>query len=186
MVVPEFTEHYEVPVLIWIYGGGYMSGTATLDIYDADLVAATSDVIVASMQYRVGAFGFLYLTPDLPPGSEDAPGNLGLWDQALAIQWIKANIAAFGGDPELCTLFGESAGGGSNDDKFHLYSLLQRTIFNLTEPPEKVLTRYLCRCEGMNRETVIYESYGNRKPRTVANWGQEGTNYNTRLPLCVY
>lgn len=104
---------FQVPVLIWIYGGGYMSGTATLDIYDADMVAATSDVIVASMQYRVGAFGFLYLTPELPTGSEEAPGNLGLWDQALAVQWIKANIANFGGDPELCTLFGESAGGGS-------------------------------------------------------------------------
>ncbi|XP_046683758.1 acetylcholinesterase-like [Homalodisca vitripennis] len=116
----------KVPVLIWIYGGGYMSGTATLDIYDADLVAATSDVIVASMQYRVGAFGFLYLTPDLPPGSEDAPGNLGLWDQALAIQWIKANIAAFGGDPELCTLFGESAGGGSVS--LHLVSPVTRGL----------------------------------------------------------
>lgn len=90
-----------------------MSGTATLDVYDADMVAATSDVIVASMQYRVGAFGFLYLQPDLPRGSEDAPGNMGLWDQALAIRWIKENIAAFGGDPELMTLFGESAGGGS-------------------------------------------------------------------------
>lgn len=103
----------QVPVLIWIYGGGYMSGTATLDLYDASMVAATCDVIVASMQYRVGAFGFLYLQPDLPRGSEDAPGNVGLWDQALAIRWIKENVAAFGGDPELMTLFGESAGGGS-------------------------------------------------------------------------
>lgn len=103
----------KVPVLVWIYGGGFMSGTTTLDIYDADIMAATSDVIVASMQYRVGAFGFLYLNNFFPKGSEETPGNMGLWDQTLAIKWIKANAAAFGGDPELITLFGESAGGSS-------------------------------------------------------------------------
>lgn len=106
-------ERPKVPVLIWIYGGGYMSGTSTLDIYDADIIAATSDVIVASMQYRVGSFGFLYLNEYFPKNSEEMPGNMGLWDQALAIRWIKENAAAFGGDPELITLFGESAGGGS-------------------------------------------------------------------------
>ncbi|XP_066248312.1 acetylcholinesterase-like [Euwallacea similis] len=106
-------ERPKVPVLIWIYGGGYMSGTSTLDIYDADIIAATSDVIVASMQYRVGSFGFLYLNKYFPKESMETPGNMGLWDQALAIRWIKDNVASFGGDPELITLFGESAGGGS-------------------------------------------------------------------------
>lgn len=106
-------ERPKVPVLIWIYGGGYMSGTSTLDIYDADIIAATSDVIVASMQYRVGSFGFLYLKKYFPRGSEETPGNMGLWDQILAIRWIKENAAAFGGDRDLITLFGESAGGGS-------------------------------------------------------------------------
>ncbi|XP_050302572.1 acetylcholinesterase-like [Anthonomus grandis grandis] len=106
-------ERTKVPVLIWIYGGGYMSGTSTLNIYDASIIAATSDVIVASMQYRIGSFGFLYLNRFFPKGSEEVPGNMGLWDQALAIRWIKDNAAAFGGDPELITVFGESAGGGS-------------------------------------------------------------------------
>ncbi|KAL3280243.1 hypothetical protein HHI36_017738 [Cryptolaemus montrouzieri] len=106
-------ERPKVPVLIWIYGGGYMSGTSTLDIYDADIIAATSDVIVASMQYRVGSFGFLYLNKYFSQGSEETPGNMGLWDQAEAIRWIKQNAVAFGGDPDLITLFGESAGGGS-------------------------------------------------------------------------
>lgn len=105
--------HAKIPVLVWIYGGGYMSGTSTLDIYDGDLLAATFDVMIASMQYRLGAFGSLYLTPELPEDSDDAPGNMGLWDQALAIKWIKENAAAFGADPETITLFGESAGGGS-------------------------------------------------------------------------
>lgn len=100
-------------MLVWIYGGGYMSGTSTLDIYDGDLLAATFDVMIASMQYRLGAFGSLYLSTELPEDSDDAPGNMGLWDQAMAIKWIKENAAAFGADPETITLFGESAGGGS-------------------------------------------------------------------------
>nr|ABO31937.1 acetylcholinesterase [Liposcelis bostrychophila] len=105
---------HKVPMLIWIYGGGFMSGTSTLDVYDADIVAATSDVIVASMQYRVGAFGFLYLAPFFTnKDNDEAAGNMGLWDQAMAIRWLKDNAEAFGGDPELLTLFGESAGGGS-------------------------------------------------------------------------
>lgn len=100
-------------MLVWIYGGGYMSGTSTLDIYNAEILAAVGNVIVASMQYRVGAFGFLYLSPDEFPYPDAAPGNQGMWDQVLAIRWLKDNAKAFGGDPNLITLFGESAGGGA-------------------------------------------------------------------------
>lgn len=101
------------PILVWIYGGGYMSGSATLDVYDADIMAASSNMIIASMQYRIGAFGFLYLNKYFGSNSDEAPGNMGLWDQALALRWLKDNAAAFGGDPDLITIFGESAGGGS-------------------------------------------------------------------------
>lgn len=104
--------HQGMPILVWIYGGGYMTGTATLDVYDADIMAARSNAIIASMQYRVGAFGFLYLK-DYLEANEDAPGNMGLWDQAMALRWLKDNAKVFGGDPELITIFGESAGGGS-------------------------------------------------------------------------
>lgn len=63
-------------MLVWIYGGGFMSGTSTLDVYNAEILAAVGNVIVASMQYRVGAFGFFYLSPYLNGREEEAPGVL--------------------------------------------------------------------------------------------------------------
>ncbi|XP_055585984.1 acetylcholinesterase [Uranotaenia lowii] len=113
-------------MLVWIYGGGFMSGTSTLDVYNAEILAAVGNVIVASMQYRVGAFGFFYLSPYLNKHEEEAPGNVGLWDQALAIRWLKENAKAFGGDPDLITLFGESAGGSSVS--LHLLSPVTRGL----------------------------------------------------------
>lgn len=119
-----FSSNFQIPVLVWIYGGGYISGTSTLDVYTSDILAAYNNAIVASMQYRIGAFGFLYLTPQLSHNNGDAPGNMGLWDQVLAIQWIKDNIQAFGGDPEHITLFGESAGAGSVNKLIILYDTI--------------------------------------------------------------
>ncbi|CAD6202673.1 GSCOCT00009710001.2-RA-CDS [Cotesia congregata] len=118
-------DHRGMPLLVWIYGGGYMTGTATLDVYDADLMAVTSNAIIASIQYRVGAFGFLYLNKYFG-SSEEAPGNMGLWDQALALKWLKANAKSFGGDPDAITIFGESAGGGSVS--LHLISPVTRGL----------------------------------------------------------
>ena len=94
-------------VMIWIHGGGYSKGGSSVELYDGLTLAATNDVIVASLNYRLGAFGFLYL------GTDEAPGNMGLYDQAMAMQWIKDNVHFFGGNPNSITVFGESAGAGS-------------------------------------------------------------------------
>ncbi|XP_011695954.1 PREDICTED: acetylcholinesterase-like [Wasmannia auropunctata] len=109
---PDNVGNNGMAILVWVYGGGFMSGTATLDVYDADIMAAASNAIIASIQYRVGAFGFLYLKQHFI-NSEEAPGNMGLWDQALALKWLRENARVFGGDPDLITIFGESAGGSS-------------------------------------------------------------------------
>lgn len=109
------------PVLVWIFGGGFTSGTASLTLYDGGLMASEEDIIIVSMNYRVAALGFLYL------GRPEAPGNAGLFDQLMALQWIADNIEQFGGDPKRVTLFGESAGAVSVS--LHLISPLSRNLF---------------------------------------------------------
>ncbi|XP_054549612.1 acetylcholinesterase isoform X3 [Talpa occidentalis] len=111
------------PVLVWIYGGGFYSGASSLDVYDGRFLAQAEGTVLVSMNYRVGAFGFLAL-----PGSREAPGNVGLLDQRLALQWVQENVEAFGGDPMSVTLFGESAGGASVG--MHLLSPPSRGLFH--------------------------------------------------------
>lgn len=111
------------PVLVWIYGGGFYSGASSLDVYDGRFLTQAEGTVLVSMNYRVGAFGFLAL-----PGSREAPGNVGLLDQRLALQWVQENVAAFGGDPASVTLFGESAGAASVG--MHLLSPPSRGLFH--------------------------------------------------------
>ncbi|WP_421852729.1 carboxylesterase/lipase family protein [Novosphingobium sp.] len=95
------------PVLVWLHGGAFVGGAASL--YRLDRLARGLDAVVVSVNYRLGVFGFM-----APPAGTSGAGHvLGLEDQRLALRWIKANIAAFGGDPENITLAGESAGAAS-------------------------------------------------------------------------
>lgn len=99
-------------VMLWIFGGGFYSGTSTLDVYDHRTLAAEENVVIVSMQYRVASLGFLYL------GTPDAPGNSGLFDQNLALRWVRDNIHRFGGDPNKICLFGESAGNLNFNERY--------------------------------------------------------------------
>ena len=102
------------PVMVWIHGGAYeMSGTVEPEYEGHNFIQENPEVILVSIEYRLGVFGFFHLS-HLPDGADypDAQ-NLGLLDQLMALKWIHNNIAAFGGDPDNVTIFGESAGGGS-------------------------------------------------------------------------
>ena len=97
------------PVMVWIHGGGFNGGATSQPAYDGSRFAQDG-VVLVSIGYRLGAFGFL-AHPELDRESGRASGNYGLQDQIAALRWVKANIAAFGGDPRCITIFGESAGG---------------------------------------------------------------------------
>ena len=93
-----------LPVMVWIQGGGYQYGTSGLPEYDGGRLAR-DEVVVVTFNYRVGIEGFALI--------EGAPANRGLLDQVAALEWVRDNIGAFGGDPGRVTVFGQSAGGGS-------------------------------------------------------------------------
>jgi len=96
------------PVMVWIHGGAFVHGSAASPLYDGAALARHGDVVVVTVNYRLGALGFL-AHPDLE-GDDGAHGNWGLLDQIEALRWVRANAAAFGGDPDNVTIFGESAG----------------------------------------------------------------------------
>jgi para-nitrobenzyl esterase len=100
-----------LPVLVWIYGGGFVNGGSSPAVYDGSAFARRGLVFV-SFNHRVGRFGF-FAHPALSAANEGALNNYGFLDQIAALQWVQRNIAAFGGDPEQVTVMGESAGGGS-------------------------------------------------------------------------
>ena len=98
-----------LPVMVWIYGGAFTSGMTSIPAYDGASLALKG-VVIVSLSYRVGAFGFL-AHPELSQESGTGSGNYGLQDQIAGLRWVKSNIARFGGDPNRVTIFGESAGG---------------------------------------------------------------------------
>jgi para-nitrobenzyl esterase len=108
---PAKTSREKLPVIAWIYGGGFAGGSTSSPLYDGTHFAQKGLVFV-SISYRVGSLGFL-ATPALSRESGHGSGNYGLLDQIAGLEWIRANVAKFGGDPSKVTLLGHSAGGFS-------------------------------------------------------------------------
>jgi para-nitrobenzyl esterase len=102
---PELDPGAGLPVMVWIQGGAYVIGMSSLPEYDGGRLAQDGGVVVVTFNYRVGIEGFAQI--------EGAPANRGLLDQVAALEWVRDNIRAFGGDPDQVTIFGQSAGGGS-------------------------------------------------------------------------
>ncbi|WP_226001043.1 carboxylesterase/lipase family protein [Paenibacillus sp. BJ-4] len=94
------------PVMVWIHGGAFVTGSGIIPLYDGARMAQKSDVVVVTMNYRLGPLGFLHLTPR----GDGLTSNTGLLDQIAALEWIRDHIAAFGGNPNEVTVFGESSG----------------------------------------------------------------------------
>lgn len=110
-----------LPVMVWIHGGGFSSGSSNSQKYGPDFLVSEGIVLV-TINYRLGIFGFLN------EGIPDAPGNVGLKDQLMALRWVKKEIHRFGGNPDMVTIGGQSAGGASVH--FHLLSPLSKGLFH--------------------------------------------------------
>lgn len=109
------------PVMVWIHGGGFNSGSGSTELYGPDYLME-EDIVLVTINYRVGVLGFLCLE------HPEVPGNAGLKDQLMALRWVQKNIVKFSGDPNNVTIFGESAGGASVH--YHLLSPLSKGLFH--------------------------------------------------------
>jgi para-nitrobenzyl esterase len=142
--------------MVWIHGGGYVIGSGAEAGYVGRQLSERTGHVVVTVNYRLGTLGFLSL-PELVAESDGA-GNFGLLDQRAALEWVQANIAAFGGDPEAVTIFGESAGGASVCQ--HLVSpgsagLFQRAIIQ-SGPCDLVVTE----AEAFAAGAPLYSALG--------------------------
>jgi para-nitrobenzyl esterase len=99
------------PVMVWFHGGGFTSGSGSYTIYDGANMARKHDVVTVTVNHRLNSFGFLYLA-DVGGAKFAQASNAGMLDAVAALQWVRENIAAFGGDPNNVTIFGQSGGGG--------------------------------------------------------------------------
>lgn len=99
------------PVMVWLHGGGYTSGSGSYSIYDGANMARKQDVVMVTLNHRLNSFGFLYL-PDAGGAKYAHASNVGMTDIVLALEWVRDNISRFGGDPKNVTIMGQSGGGG--------------------------------------------------------------------------
>ncbi|XP_075145139.1 esterase B1-like [Haematobia irritans] len=170
------TKESPLPVMVWIYGGGFQIGEANRDFYGPDHFM-TQDCIVVTLNYRVGVFGFLCLNdPKIK-----VPGNAGIKDQVLALRWIKENISHFNGDPNNITVFGESAGGASThilmltpqtEGLFHKAIIQSGSVLSPWSVTKKHDWGYRLACHlgynGDDRDCNVYEYLMKQNPRRLA------------------
>src|SRR5260370_2588216 len=107
---PSVGNGHKRPVMVWLHGGGFSTGSGGFTIYDGGNLAAKHDVVTLTVNHRLNAFGYLYLA-DLGGEKYANSSNVGMLDIVLALEWVRDNISAFGGDPGSVTIFGQSGGG---------------------------------------------------------------------------
>ena len=133
------------PVIVWIHGGALLLGTPSMKWTEGETLASRADVVVVSINYRLSTLGFLY-----SDAVDEVKGNQGLWDQVLALGWVQENIRYFGGNPNMVTIMGESAGSWSvslqilspqSRNLFHNAIMMSGAAFNdriVTDPKTSV------------------------------------------------
>ncbi|XP_067654002.1 cholinesterase-like [Haliotis asinina] len=164
-------------VMVFLYGGAFVSGSINAPMFDGKILASVNDVVVVTVNYRVGVLGFLYLD------ANTVPGNMGLMDQRLAIKWVHDNIQNFGGDSNRITLFGQSAGAGSVSH--HLLSPLSQPFFTsaiiqsgspltswdlLTAKEAQTHANAIAKkanCTNIHTNAEIYECLNEQKPESL-------------------
>jgi len=107
---PGLRDNKKRPVMVWLHGGGFVSGSGAVPVYDGLHLSKRGDIVVVTLNHRLGVYGYLYFGDQAGIQYADS-GNSGTLDQILALKWVRENIAEFGGDPENVTIFGESGGG---------------------------------------------------------------------------
>ncbi|WP_418277723.1 carboxylesterase family protein [Isoptericola jiangsuensis] len=135
------TAHDALPVMVWVHGGAYVSGAGDLAGYDPAALVREHQVLVVAVTFRLGALGFL--------GDAARPANLGLLDVVAALEWVREHVAAFGGDPDQVTVFGQSAGadllahviGADGTDGLFHRAILQSAPFGVRGGREEILAR---------------------------------------------
>ncbi|XP_058988325.1 juvenile hormone esterase isoform X2 [Musca domestica] len=156
MKLPKGEYNPQLPVMVWMHGGGYSFGSGNTFLYGPDYLVA-ENVVLVTLNYRLGPLGFLTAGPD-------APGNQGLKDQILALKWVRDHIADFGGNPNQVTIFGESAGGSSV--QMLLLSPLAKGLFH----------RAISESGSALNPWAMGESSMTRAYRLAANLGYVGAN----------
>jgi para-nitrobenzyl esterase len=141
---PGVGDNRKRPVMVWLHGGGFSTGSGSSPLYDGASLAHTHDVVLVSINHRLNVFGFTYLAE--AAGSDFAlSGGVGMLDVVAALQWVRDNIDRFGGDPNLVTIFGQSGGGRKvatlmsmpgAKGLFHRAIIESGAVLRLTEPKD--------------------------------------------------
>lgn len=145
-----------MPVLVWIHGGAYLTGSGLYSKYDPTTLSEMGQIVVVNISYRLASFGFLY-------DPENMPENLGIADQVCALRWVNQNIHLFGGNPDDVTLLGQSAGGYSI---LHHIANLQQPLFSkaiITSAPFSKTSKRL-----MRRNTQLWLKGLGKDPKTCS------------------
>lgn len=152
----------DLPVMVWIHGGGHRVGSGAFSLYDGAALARQG-VVLVTINYRIGLLGYFAHPALTQEAAPDAPlGNYGFMDQIAALEWVQRNIDAFGGDPRSVTVFGESAGAAS-------------TLYLLASP----------RARGLFQQAIVQSGGGLQRPTTLAAQEQSGIEAASRIGIAA-